>query len=358
MKNDVKAVDAATANSILAASTESENSSTPTSGNPSPAWDSQAPNNCSLPKSIENNSENTLHEKDAEEPYAARRQKCMHDLETQTGKALNMLYPTEYKTWSNSKNRSKKLKGITGPHWGTDLDTFPGFLRHAGPKPSTDDSLDRIDPSHGYVVGNIRWASKQLQSENRKNVETIMVRGMPMTKPQLAAFLGMTYNAFRMRLHRGDTVEDILNSHLQSEKPAIKTLAAKIEACPWPQGKEQTWEAAFKAERGRLLAPKDRDSRTAFFVAKCEQQFALIYNEGKLHEEDYCAGVAVPVEWQKKYEYWNHLSNFAASQRRLATPEEFSPPYSLEPTQEELDEMDAFLAPPDITDEDIHRQDW
>ncbi len=69
---------------------------------------SQPPNGCSVPKSIEKTAENNTNENDTDEAYAERRQRCMLDLETHTGKALKLTYHKEYKTWSNSKNRSKK----------------------------------------------------------------------------------------------------------------------------------------------------------------------------------------------------------------------------------------------------------
>ena len=352
-----KSVDAITSASILTNNLKAENLTAPAAGNPSPAWGSQAPNNCSLPKSVEINTENLGHEKHADATYPERRAKCKNDLETLTGKALNILYPAEYKAWSNCKNRSKKLKDITGPRWGTELASFPGFLGAVGPRPTVEDSLDRIEPSYGYVVGNLRWASKQLQSDNRKNVETILVRGVPMTKPKLADFLGIKYDALRMRLHRGDTAEDILADHIRTDPKPSKSPAAKIEACPWPEGKESAWEAAFKAERQQLLLPEQRESRTAFLVAKSILEFRRINNTVMQYGEDHGPDSKLPPKLQEVHEYWRRLRIYAWARRELVVREEAPAQYSVDPTDDELDQIADVLAPSSLTDEDINRRD-
>jgi hypothetical protein len=352
-----QSVDGTTSASILTNNFKAENLTAPAAGNPSPAWGSQAPNNCSLPKSVENNTENLGHEKHTDATYAERREKCMHDLETLTGQALKLAYPAEHTAWRNGKHRSNTNKKITGPHWGTELATFPGFLRHAGPRPTAEDSLDRIDPLMGYVVGNLRWASKQLQSDNRTNVETFLVRGVTMTKRQLANFLGIKYDALRMRLHRGETVEDILADHLRTDPKPSKSPAAKIEACPWPEGRESAWEEAFKRERNQLLPPEERESRTAFLVAKCNLELRLINDAGLKYAENHGFDVQMPLKWIEHHEYWRRLRIYAASQRELVIREEPPVQYSVDPTDDELDQIADLLAPGSLTDEDIHRQD-
>lgn len=338
---------------ILIASHSEEKLPTPSTLVPCSQAVSQVPNNCSVPKSTENKTENLPGEKSTDGTYAERRQKCMTDIETLTGKALNLTYPKEYKTWSNSKNRSQKLKNITGPHWGSELDTFPGFLKQTGPKRNPDDSLDRIDPSYGYVVGNIRWASKQLQSENRKNVETIMVRGTPMTRPQLANFLGMTYDALRMRFVRGETAEEIVAARLRPEGTAVTTAGDQTEPRPWPKGKEHAWEEAYKRERHRLLQPHERDSRTAFFVAKCQEELRKLHDYGHRHLEMYGPEVPMPDSWIAKRDYWQQLL-FLAQERRQSHVARQRPRSEVGPSPEELAMIRAVTGgPPTITDEDM-----
>ncbi len=338
---------------VLTSSKTEENLSVSPSAIQSQTGSSHTLNNCSVPKSKENTTENIGNEKDIDKSNDERRQKCMKDLETLAGSALKQAYPREYKTWSNSKNRSKKLKGIKGPHWGVELDTYPGFLKQTGPKRFPEDSLDRIDPSYGYVVGNIRWASKQLQSENRKNVEIILVRGVPMTLPQFADLLGITYDALRMRIFRGDTIENILAQFLRADKPIAKSKAAKIEACPWPKAKEEGWENTFKAERHKLLPPHEQDSRTAFFVAKTKQMLGYHRDQGRALSDWHGPEYRMSDDWIKKYEYWSNLLKTALELREIVL-KELTPKFSLEPSEEELALIEAFSgAPSTLTDEDM-----
>jgi hypothetical protein len=44
---------------------------------------------------------------------------------------------------------------------------FERFLAHMGPRPSAGHSIDRIDNDRGYEPGNVRWADRFTQAQNR-----------------------------------------------------------------------------------------------------------------------------------------------------------------------------------------------
>ena len=68
---------------------------------------------------------------------------------------------------------------------------FENFLADMGESPSGL-SIDRVDSSVGYAPENCRWASRQVQNENRKSVRWIEFAGIRMNVAQWARHLGVS----------------------------------------------------------------------------------------------------------------------------------------------------------------------
>lgn len=85
----------------------------------------------------------------------------------------------EYRAWENMKQR---CNNPNHPHyekyggrgikicdkWNND---FIEFYKDLGLKPDNDYSLDRIDVNGNYEPGNCRWASKNIQTYNRRKLK-------------------------------------------------------------------------------------------------------------------------------------------------------------------------------------------
>ena len=100
----------------------------------------------------------------------ARRHQVDNDVQQRSRTQLKELYPGAYSSWKNVKQRCKKGKGVLHPAF----DDFADFLQAVGPRPADKYTVDRIDNSNPeYSPDNCRWASKTLQTTNRKNTRIL-----------------------------------------------------------------------------------------------------------------------------------------------------------------------------------------
>jgi len=77
---------------------------------------------------------------------------------------------------------------------------FQRFLAHIGPKPSHRHSIDRIDGEKGYEPGNVRWADRVTQSQNRSCVKKLKFYGETKTIREWSEISGIPTSTIRRRL--------------------------------------------------------------------------------------------------------------------------------------------------------------
>jgi hypothetical protein len=92
-----------------------------------------------------------------------------------------LIHTPEYVSWSAMKSRCLNPNTDNYPRWGGRgikihepwIHDFTAFLRDVGPRPSPLHSLDRWpNPNGNYEPGNVRWATKLEQTENRRPCRT------------------------------------------------------------------------------------------------------------------------------------------------------------------------------------------
>lgn len=126
---------------------------------------------------------------------------------------------TEYAAWArmisrcgNPEARGYRNYGGRGisvcSQW---RDDFTSFLEDVGARPSPDHSLDRYPDNDGnYEPGNVRWATRDEQANNKRTTVRLTLRGETMALTEWARHLGIEYTTLRSRFHKGWSVEDML----------------------------------------------------------------------------------------------------------------------------------------------------
>lgn len=95
---------------------------------------------------------------------------------------------------------------------------FPTFLKEIGLRPGKEWSVDRIDARRGYEPGNVRWATRAEQANNKMSTVMVEHEGQMVPVTPLCRQLGLNDALVRRRIHEGKTGEDALRPSVARSK--------------------------------------------------------------------------------------------------------------------------------------------
>lgn len=123
----------------------------------------------------------------------------------------------EYRAYCQAKGRCNNKNLINSNDYGGRgiefrFSSFEEFLNEVGRRPSPKHSLDRIDNNGHYETGNLRWATKKEQANNRRSNYLITFGGKTQTAGMWSDELHIKYNTLKQRLKNGWSIEKTLTT--------------------------------------------------------------------------------------------------------------------------------------------------
>jgi hypothetical protein len=118
---------------------------------------------------------------------------------------------SEYNSWKHVKARCESTSDPAWPEYGGAgvmlykpwSESAKAFLDYMGRKPTPKHTVDRFpDPDGNYEPGNVRWATKQEQANNRRSNLIVTIDGVTGTLRQLSDRFGLDYDFMRSRVQQ------------------------------------------------------------------------------------------------------------------------------------------------------------
>src|SRR5690606_18166102 len=123
-----------------------------------------------------------------------------------------------YRTWAdmvqrchNPNSGNYKNYGARGITVCDEWRTFANFYNWAASSGYSDElSIDRLEVNGPYTPDNCRWATREMQDNNKRTNVFVEIKGEKLTLSQAARKYDMTFNQMRHRYMAGDRGERLL----------------------------------------------------------------------------------------------------------------------------------------------------
>jgi Holliday junction resolvase RusA-like endonuclease len=130
-----------------------------------------------------------------------------------------------HKAWANYGGRGIRVCDEWLGHAG-----WWRFLLHVGGRPGAGYDLDRIDNDGHYEPGNVRWATRETNTRNKRTNVRLDVGGESLAMSEAAQRAGISSACLSWRLRAGWTIEAAMQPDDQRRKRAVKRRPSEGEA--------------------------------------------------------------------------------------------------------------------------------
>ena len=107
--------------------------------------------------------------------------------------------------------------------WEDDFLAFYQYVHDTlGDRPSDEFSLDRCENDLGYLKGNLRWATRVQQANNRRTNRVVTFKGITCSLVEHCRRIGLHYPTIKNRLcNLGWSVEDALSVPIRPKRAKV-----------------------------------------------------------------------------------------------------------------------------------------